>query len=199
MGTAEVSTRHVISAQAGRHSPLMALCSYTPTCPPWAAVPPLCSCPCMCRTGPDVKSARCFSEPPARMGCCSPPPVMSPAQTGKSSIRARDGGGGAALHCIRSSSCHPSPGLRESARRNAMQETFTAADHDHDSRPRLRVHAKQAKKQPDGDTLTGTDTDKTRRHGGMADTRGRPSSDCRSGSALRENQPKTSRNVSPQG
>lgn len=102
--------KHVISVQAGRHSPLMALCSHTPT---RHAAPPLCSCPCMCRTGPDIKSARCFSEP-ACMGC-SPLTTMSvtSAKKRKSIIRVRDDDGGAALHCIRSTSCHPSPGQRK--------------------------------------------------------------------------------------
>lgn len=31
------------------------------------------TCGCTCRTGSDVKSARCLSEPLARMGCSSPP------------------------------------------------------------------------------------------------------------------------------
>lgn len=66
---------------------------------------------------------------PAWAGC-SPPSVMSPAQKGKKVLSVPvTTGGGAALHCIRSSSCHPSPRLRESVRCNAMRETFTASSH----------------------------------------------------------------------
>lgn len=159
----------------------MVLCSHTPT---RQAAPPLCSCPCMCRTGPDIKSARCFSEP-ACMGGCSPLTTMSPAQKRKKSIiRVRDDDGGAALHCIRSSSCHPSPGHRESIQHNCLRGTLPASNHH--TRSRSRVHANKQTATDDGAHQGVVDT-QTRRHG-RPNRRGRPSSDCRSGSALRENQ-----------
>lgn len=141
----------------------MALCSHTPTRP---CAPPLCSCPCMCRTGLDIKSARCFSEP-ACIGC-SPLTTMSvtSAKKRKSIIRVRDDDGGAALHCIRSTSCHPSPGQRKYPAqlyvRNCMRGTFSASNHH--TRSCSRVHANKQTAADDGAHRGAVDT-QTRRHG----------------------------------
>lgn len=58
--------KHVISVQQADTATdgTLLLHTHKHTHPPVQAVPPSCRCPCMCRAGPDVKSARCFSEPP---------------------------------------------------------------------------------------------------------------------------------------
>lgn len=102
----------------------------------------------MCRTGPDIKSARCFSEPPvfAAHHCTTittTTTTMSPApkrKIGRKSIRARDDDDGAALPCIRSSSCHPSP--RHKVLSGAMQcEELSVYHVNHHTRSRSFTRA----------------------------------------------------------
>ena len=121
-------------------------CSRTSTHPPAGLCLPSAAVPAGVVQGLISRVRGGFPSLPHAACCSSPSPPPSRHQQ-RRRIRVRDDGG-AALHCIRPASCHPSPGLREKkVRCNAMRGTFTTS-----TVMPLTLHAGQSnrrgKKQP---------------------------------------------------